>query len=83
LLQCELCRTVYVALKFLHADLFFNGAPAVQLTALTSIKYRNMLVHLLIAERAVATIWHRKYAGWQRARLTVAIIVAVVRSLFT
>ena len=79
MIQGEICRIIYVTLKFLNWDMFFDKAYPIQAIALTATNCRNLLIHALLIERLLATFYYRKYEKWQQPYFGLASVVILVK----
>lgn len=80
ILLVEFIRMAYVTLKFANANIFFNGAFQIQALASFALNIRNHLIYLLSIERAIATIYFRRYEKWKQPYLGVGSILILVSS---
>uniref|UniRef100_A0A914ICW1 Uncharacterized protein n=1 Tax=Globodera rostochiensis TaxID=31243 RepID=A0A914ICW1_GLORO len=67
----EVIRIIFVSLKFANSDMFFHGAIPVQIVGMASLYFRNLMGHVLMAERVFATVYFRTYADNKAKHFTI------------
>uniref|UniRef100_A0A183CIB1 7TM_GPCR_Srx domain-containing protein n=1 Tax=Globodera pallida TaxID=36090 RepID=A0A183CIB1_GLOPA len=74
----EIARIVYVVIKFMAGNVFFQGPIAIQMIGLFGYTLRNLVNHVLIAERTMATIKFRTYGQFNWVGFTALWITASI-----
>uniref|UniRef100_A0A914IEG5 Gustatory receptor n=1 Tax=Globodera rostochiensis TaxID=31243 RepID=A0A914IEG5_GLORO len=74
----EIARTVYVVIKFVAGNVFFQGPIAIQMLGLFGYTLRNVVSHVLIAERTIATIKFRTYGQFNWVGFTTLWLTASI-----
>jgi hypothetical protein len=76
-----MCREIYVIFKFIDGN--FSGLPYLIPVAIASIAFfvntfRDFLCHVLLKERAFATIFYRKYSQLKKMHANLWWIIGLV-----
>jgi hypothetical protein len=65
-------------IKLFSGDIFYTGAYPLQAAATFALNFRNLLIYVLMLERAFATICYRNYEKWTRPYIAIGGIISLV-----